>query len=120
MNTTTIGISPKALLALVVPLVATVFAVLVQWVATGDLSRAELATALSGFGAAVTAFLGAYAGSPGNVATADPVDAPDLHPDDDDSIPDDVEFASPLPDLPVDRAPLAPGEGEMPTEPEAR
>lgn len=61
----TVGLSPKAVLAAILPTLGGIVAVLVEWVATGALDRLELATAVSAVAAAVLAFLGAYVGSPG-------------------------------------------------------
>lgn len=60
-------ISPKAVLAAVVPALGGLVAVLVQWIATGDLDRPELATAVGTALASFLAFLGAYSGRPGPV-----------------------------------------------------
>lgn len=65
------GISPKALLAAVVPTLGGVVAVVVQWIATGVFDRAELATACGTVLAASLAFIGAWAGSPGDVTVPD-------------------------------------------------
>lgn len=64
---TTQGISPKAVLAAVVPALGGLVAVGVQWIATGALDRAELATAVGAVLASLLAFAGAYAGKPGDV-----------------------------------------------------
>lgn len=64
----TLGISPKAILAAILPTLGGIVAVLIQWVATGEFSRAELATALSAVSASLLAFIGAYLGDPGDVA----------------------------------------------------
>lgn len=63
----TVGVSPKAKLATLLPAIAALVAVLIQWAVTGEFDRAELATALTGLSTSVFAFLGAYLGSPGEV-----------------------------------------------------
>lgn len=59
--------SPKTIAAGLVPAVLALAAVGVQWVATGEFDRAELATALTGLLAAVGAAVGAYLARPGVV-----------------------------------------------------
>jgi hypothetical protein len=66
------GLSPKAVLAAVLPTLGGVVAVAVQWVATGEFDRAELATALSAVSASALAFLGAYLARSGRVVVAQP------------------------------------------------
>jgi hypothetical protein len=66
------GLSPKAVLAAVLPTLGGVVAVAVQWVATGEFDRAELATALSAVCASALAFLGAYLARAGRVVVALP------------------------------------------------
>lgn len=61
------GVSPKTILAGVIPSVITVAAVVIQWVVTGEFDRAELATSLTGFVTALGAAAGAWAASPGVV-----------------------------------------------------
>lgn len=61
------ALSPKAILAAVLPSLAGVIAVAVQWIATGEFDRAELATAISTVISALLAFLGAWAAEPGPV-----------------------------------------------------
>jgi hypothetical protein len=63
----TVGLSPKAILAAVYPTLGGLVAILVQWIATGTLDRAELATAVGAVLAALLAFAGAYRGKPGEV-----------------------------------------------------
>lgn len=65
--TKTVGTSPKAILAALLPAVGTVLAVAVQWIVTGEYDRAELVTSLSGLIAAAVGGLGAWLGSPGTV-----------------------------------------------------
>jgi hypothetical protein len=64
------GLSPKALVAGLVPALGTLVAVGVEWVATGALDRLELATAASGAGTALLTFLAAWAAGPGDVVDA--------------------------------------------------
>lgn len=68
----TIGLSPKAVLAFLFPLIAAVGGSLVSWIATGDFNDAEIRAALGGLVTSGLALLGAYIGQPGNVqATVD-------------------------------------------------
>ena len=60
-------ISPKTILAAVVPTLGGLIAVLIEYAVTGDLDRLELTTALTAFGSALVAGLGAYVGAPGQV-----------------------------------------------------
>jgi hypothetical protein len=66
----TVGISPKAILAAVVPTLGGIVAVLIHWLATGEFDRSEFAIAVSTVVAAVLAFIGAWAGNPGQVTPA--------------------------------------------------
>lgn len=68
----TVGISPKAVLAAVLPTLGGVLAVGVQWLATGEFDRAEFATAIGTVAAALLAFAGAYAADPGTVKPSVP------------------------------------------------
>jgi hypothetical protein len=61
------GLSPKTILAAVLPSIGTVLAILIQWVVTGELNRPELVTALVGFSGALLSVIGAYLGAPGAV-----------------------------------------------------
>jgi len=73
-------ISPKAILAAVVPTLGGLVAVGIEWAITGHLDRLELTTALTAFGSALIAGIGAYAGAPGQVqvpAVVEPVIAPE-------------------------------------------
>ncbi len=63
----TLGISPKAILALLFPLVAALGAALASWALTGNFNDAEVRTAISGAILSVVSGLGAYIGAPGNV-----------------------------------------------------
>jgi hypothetical protein len=60
-------ISPKTILAASLPAAGGVLAIAIQWVVTGELNRPELVTALTAFGGAVLAGVGAWAGQPGEV-----------------------------------------------------
>jgi hypothetical protein len=60
-------ISPKTILAVALPSLATLAAVLVQWAVTGEFDKAELTTAISGVVASLLSGLGAYLGAPGQV-----------------------------------------------------
>lgn len=71
---TTVGISPKALFAAILPALGGAVAVLIQWAATGEFDRAELVTSASAVASSLLAFLGAWAGSPGDVIVDVPVD----------------------------------------------
>jgi uncharacterized membrane protein len=66
------GISPKAILAAVLPTLGGLVAVAVQWGVTGNLDRAELVTAVGAVVASLLAFAGAWAGSPGDVVSGVP------------------------------------------------
>jgi len=66
-KTVTAGISPKAILAAVLPTLGGFVAVLVQYIASGEFDRAELATAVGATLAALLAFIGAWSGKPGTV-----------------------------------------------------
>jgi hypothetical protein len=61
------GISPKAILALVFPVLAAAVAAAASWVSTGDFNDAEIRTAISGALLGLVSFAGAYLGRPGNV-----------------------------------------------------
>jgi hypothetical protein len=69
-------ISPKTILAAVLPTLGGIIAVGIQWGVTGEFDRAELATALTAAGTALVAGLGAYLGAPGEVAVSDPLGVP--------------------------------------------
>jgi hypothetical protein len=60
-------ISPKTILAAVLPTLGGILAVGIQWAVTGELDKPELITALTAFGSALVAGLGAYLGEPGQV-----------------------------------------------------
>lgn len=61
-NLTTI--SPKAILAFLLPTLTTLAAVAGSWIVTGDLNESELRAAAAGLLASGVAALGAYAGKP--------------------------------------------------------
>lgn len=63
----TVGISPKAKLATLFSAVATVLAVVIQWLVTGEYDKAELATTIIGVTNSLLAFAGAFLGAPGDV-----------------------------------------------------
>ncbi len=67
----TIGLSPKALLAFLFPLIAAVAGAVSSWVVTGTFDDAEIRTAVGGLVTSGLALLGAYVGQPGPVATVD-------------------------------------------------
>ncbi len=71
MELKTHGLSPKAVLAFVFPLIVTIATTLSSWIATGDFSDTELRTALSGFLLSSVSALGAYLGSPGTVTAVE-------------------------------------------------
>lgn len=70
------GISPKAIVATAVPLVATIVGVVVQLLVTGEFDRSELVTAISGASTALLAGGSAAAASPGVVTTPTNVGTP--------------------------------------------
>jgi hypothetical protein len=63
----TLGISPKAILAFLFPLVASVVAALVNWTVTGHFDTDSVRLTLGGLGTSALAALGAYLGKPGIV-----------------------------------------------------
>jgi len=71
------GISPKALLAALLPALGGLIAVGIQWAITGAFDKAELATALTAAAGSLLAFAGAWAGNPGTVVPVDPGPASD-------------------------------------------
>jgi hypothetical protein len=64
--------SPKTIAAAVLPAVVTVLAVVIQWAVTGEFSRPELATALTGLVASVASGVGAWLAEPGEVVVQVP------------------------------------------------
>ena len=60
-------VSPKVILAAVLPTLGGILAVAIQWGVTGQFNRPELITALTAFGAALVSGIGAYIGAPGEV-----------------------------------------------------
>lgn len=89
----TVGISPKARLAALIPAFGSVVAILIQWAITGEYDRSELVTTVTGLSASLLAFLGAWLGSPGVVVA--------------DQGPSSDEL---LGDAPLSDAPIAPDE----------
>lgn len=78
----TLGTSPKARLAAILPALAALAATGVQWAVTGAYDQAELVTTLTGLTAAAIAYLGAYLGAPGTViANIGPASDGELPPD---------------------------------------
>ena len=63
----TVGVSPKAVAALVWPAVVAAGAAVASWIVTGDFNDAEIKTALAGVVTSVITFAGAYVASPGDV-----------------------------------------------------
>jgi hypothetical protein len=61
------GISPKAVAALVWPVVVAAGAAVASWVVSGDFNDTEIRTAVGGAIAAVISFVGAYVSDPGDV-----------------------------------------------------
>lgn len=76
----TIGISPKAVLAFVFPLVAAVVGSLSSWAigGFGAFDTTSVVIAATGLGASGVALLGAYVGKPGNVTPITPAPAQDV------------------------------------------
>ncbi len=66
----TLGLSPKAVLAFLFPVVSALLAAAGSWVVTGDFNDAEIRSAVGGLAAGATAMLGAYIGRPGNIQAA--------------------------------------------------
>lgn len=65
----TIGLSPKAVAALVWPAVVALAGAVASWIVTGNFSATETRTALSGVVLAIVAAVGAYVSPPGDVRT---------------------------------------------------
>jgi hypothetical protein len=63
----TVGLSPKAVLAFLFPLLSAAAAAVASWIATGNFSDSEIRTALSGLVLSGLALVGAYVGKPGTV-----------------------------------------------------
>jgi hypothetical protein len=61
------GLSPKALLAFLFPLIAAVVTACTSALATGNFDTKEIVVAVTGLGSSALALLGAYIGHPGNV-----------------------------------------------------
>lgn len=104
--TKTVGTSPKAILAAMLPAVGTVVAVAVQWIVTGEYDRAELVTSLTGLVAAAVGGLGAWAGSPGTVEVpTHEAPAAAVGPASDSLLPSDVQAQLEATDQPPARPP---------------
>lgn len=71
MKVKIVGLSRKAALALLYPVVAAALATAASWVVTGDFNDTEIRTAVSGAILGLAAFFGAYKGDAGTT-TADP------------------------------------------------
>ena len=63
----TVGISPKAIAALVWPAVVAAGIALASWIETGQFNDAEIKTALAGVVASIVSFAGSYIAGPGEV-----------------------------------------------------
>jgi hypothetical protein len=74
----TIGISQKAVLAAVYPLVAGLVTIVVNWAASGVFDATELKLLLATAIATLLGGGGAYKGDPGNVVPDEPVASDDL------------------------------------------
>jgi uncharacterized membrane protein YhiD involved in acid resistance len=74
----TIGMSPKAVLAFLFPFIASLAAAATDWIVSGQLEVTTVRTAVAGLVASGLAFLGAYIGQPGAVATT-AAEIRDLH-----------------------------------------
>jgi hypothetical protein len=72
----TLGISPKAVLAFLFPLVAAIGAAAANWIATGAFDAGEVRAAAAAVVSAAIAGLGAYLGHPGDVVPAAQVGPP--------------------------------------------
>jgi hypothetical protein len=77
------GISPKAVLACLLPSISTLVYVLIAWAFTGEFGAAETRTAITGAATSLLALVGAYVAPPGDVTPPDPGTASDalLSPD---------------------------------------
>lgn len=74
---TTIGLSPKAVLAFLLPLIAAFGGTVSTWITSGTFNAAEIKTAVAGLIASGLALLGAYLAPPGEVANvANPASIP--------------------------------------------
>lgn len=63
----TVGISPKAIAALVWPAVVAAGIAVSSWIVTGDFNDAEIRVALAGCLASIISFAGSYIAPPGEV-----------------------------------------------------
>lgn len=65
----TVGVSPKAIGALVYPIVATFLTTVMSAIVSGNFNKAEFIIAAVGAGGAVLSAIGAYVSKPGVVIT---------------------------------------------------
>lgn len=72
----TVGISPKAKLAGAIPALATLLAVGVHWIVTGEVNSDTLEAGMLGLGLSLLAFGGAYLGVPGTAIVDVPSPTP--------------------------------------------
>jgi hypothetical protein len=63
----TVGLSPKAVLAFLYPLIAAAAGSVVSWISTGTFNAQEIKIAAGGLILSGLALLGAYVGKPGTV-----------------------------------------------------
>lgn len=63
----TVGISPKAIAALVWPAVVAAGAAVASWIVTGEFNDSEVKVALAGVVTSLITFAGAYVADPGEV-----------------------------------------------------
>jgi hypothetical protein len=80
LSVRTVGLSPKTIVAGVLPALATIVGLLISWAVTGELDKQELVLALTGFSTALLSALGAYVADPGDVQIVDEgLERHDLH-----------------------------------------
>lgn len=63
----TYGVSPKAVLAFLYPVIAAALTAIGSWVVSGDFNANEIRVAVGGLSLSAVAYLGAYVGKPGAV-----------------------------------------------------
>jgi hypothetical protein len=63
----TIGLSPKAVLAFLFPLIAAIITSATSALATGHFDTTQIVIAVTGLGSSAIALLGAYLGQPGEI-----------------------------------------------------
>lgn len=68
-TTKTVGISPKAIGALLYPIFGTFVTTVMSAIVSGQFNKAEFIIAAVGFGGSVLSALGAFISKPGNVTT---------------------------------------------------